>query len=526
MNDSLAEGSAHSQRSMPSQTGLTLQPEGEIVRGHGGSTAEASPRTLAKRTQRGASTTPPSQEGCGGMGSECADPPANESDKDSFTIIRATTRFQVDLRALSIDDSKGREKGDKRVLSKDEKRARDILEDVSRLTTTARNVAMRANIRTDSDALDKVMAATGAMPRKTGDWAAKKLYSYKIVRAAVPALSSTIAATIQNAIDQKWRQVRYDVLVRQTESAPHYRLGQAFPVPTAAMRFTCEAGKYWVSVTLYASDHDGAKRLVVPLVPKDNHQKEVLQHLAEGDWRVGQATIERDRLKPSKWYLRLAYKRLVPKRKEGLSAAINRGISAFVVAVTESGEQWLYDGQDIEAYLKQIQRRRKAYQYASKASGRWGHGRARTLRPTKPLEDKAGRWRQTRCQVIARQLARWMAARGVATVYIEDFSGIRDGVPEKLEGGKWVWNRIQEWPYYQLQMRLISCLEEEGISTVIVPAEFISQRCPSCGHTDVKNRDLKAWKLCCGKCGWKRHLDVAAAMNILARGQAEKSVQP
>jgi Putative transposase DNA-binding domain/Probable transposase len=535
MNESPAEGSAPLRGSARGHQGSTPRPEGERAARHGGKTAEASPEALANRTLRGASTTP-SQEGSLRARSDGADPPAGDSatrerssvELDSFEIVRATTRFQVDFRRLSLEENKGRKPSERRIISAVERQAREILDDVSRMATTARNVAMRALVRADTDALDKVLAETGEMPRDTTLWM-HKCYSYPLIRASCPRLSSHIAATLQKAVDDKWKKVRRDVLIRQTESAPHFRTGQPFPVPTQAMRFETHEGvdaqgkpvlDATVSCTLYSQEQEnGIRRVLIPLVSRDAHQEALLRNLSSGAWKVGQATLERDRLTPSKWYLRLAYKRVVPRRQGSLSAAINKGIKTFLVAVTEGGETWRYDGFDIEAYLKQIQRRRREYQYDSKASNRWGHGRARTLRPTKPLEDKAGRWRETRCQVIARRLAKWLSAAGVTTLYIEDFTGIRDGVREKLEGGTEVWNRIQEWPYFKLQTRLIACCQEEGIQSVIVGAHYISQRCPACGHVDVKNRDLRHWLLRCEACRFKRHLDVAAAMNVLARGK-------
>jgi transposase len=257
------------------------------------------------------------------------------------------------------------------------------------------------------------------------------------------------------------------------------------------------------------------------MTPRDDQQASVLRKLATGEWKWGQALIERDRLRPTRWYVRLSYTRLVSKRKEGIYAAINRGIKSFITAVTATGESWIYDGEDIVAYLKQVQRRRREYQYASKASGRNGHGRKRILRPTGYLEGKAERWRQTRCQVIARRLAQWLADRNVKHVFIEDFTGIRDGVPEKLEGGKFVWNLIQEWPYFQLETRLVNCLKEYGIETTSRGCAWISQRCPECGYICAENRDLKRWVLKCVKCKWKKHLDIAASINNLIDGTKE-----
>ena len=164
----------------------------------------------------------------------------------------------------------------------------------------------------------------------------------------------------------------------------------------------------------------------------------------------------------------------------------------------------------------------------SKASSRWGHGKTRTLKPMLVLTGKAERWRQTKCQVIARQFARWVHDHGYTCVYMEDFSAIRDSLPERMQAGKRAWDLVQEWPYYQLGQRMQSCLEELGIQTVTVPAQQISQICPLCGTTDKSHIDLKHRKFRCSnpECLHVDHLDAVAARNVLTRGLASGEAGP
>lgn len=90
---------------------------------------------------------------------------------------------------------------------------------------------------------------------------------------------------------------------------------------------------------------------------------------------------------------------------------------------------------------------------------------------------------------------------------------------------RWIWERIQEWPYYLLSQKIKSALEtpredeacQEAITVLPLEQDYHSQRCPKCGHVDEKNRDLRNWLLKCVKCGHKRMLDVAQAQNSLAR---------
>lgn len=507
MNDDQTSSTVVRDAALP--TGSTSRPRGEEARGHIPSGKEDSPRALAKTPPRGASSTHPRIRG-----GEAASPPTAELDgQKALKIVRATARITVDIRESrgATDDEKAQTKATRRAV-----------DDLLMMTTTAKNLAMRLNWRADSTWLDDTLASGGGTLPKKLEWSGR-LYSYPKIRAAVPALASGVAATIQRAIDTKWTQIRYDVLVKQITSCPHFRVGQPIPLPSQAVKLAVVDGKYSISFSPYSRDAEaGTRRMTLPLVARDPFQESQLVALTTGQWRIGQVTIERDPKRFYRYYIRIAYTRLIERRKEGVHAAINRGMRCFVAAVTDTGEAWVYDGEDIEAYLKQVQRRRREYQYASKASDRWGHGRHRTLRPIERLSGQAERWRETRNQTIARRLARWLAARNVSTLYIEDFTGIRMGEPERLAGGKYVWDRIQEWPYYELGSRLTACLEEEGITTVVVPPQYISQRCPKCGEVRPAHADRVKWQLKCStpRCGFRRHLDVAAALNVLSRGRA------
>jgi IS605 OrfB family transposase len=258
----------------------------------------------------------------------------------------------------------------------------------------------------------------------------------------------------------------------------------------------------------------------VRIQPRDSYQRETLSKIASGEWRHGNVLIERD--KRERWFFRIAYTRIAPPTTHGSVAAINRGIRVFLACVTDADERWLYDGNDIVAYLKQMQARRREYQYDSKASGRSGHGRRRILRPVDHLSDKGGRWRATKCQTIARRLVDWLVARSIKTLLVEDFSGIRN----TDLGNDHIVQLIQEWPYYQLEQRIRSCCAEVGIEVVTLAPHYISQQCPKCGFTDEGNRDMSRWKLKCGQCGYSEHLDAAAAKNLLGRDRSGDAPPP
>jgi hypothetical protein len=363
-----------------------------------------------------------------------------------------------------------------------------------------------------------------------------KVYSYPLIRRALPSLASGIASAIAREVDKKWGANRWDVLHAQNTSPPHYRVGQPFPVRAQDVRWAWDPeGKHAIAtVTLFSGQEVNSWRL--PIVARDAHQTMVLKALASGEWKAGEVRIERDRLKPAIWYLRVGYKRKVACRTTGIRAAVNRGLSAFLVLMTEKGETLIYDGNDIEAHLRAIQNRRRSYQRGVKMSARVGRGRPKALQSIEHLIEKGERWRQTRCQVIARRAARWLADRDVRVVYLDDFTGIRDSLPESLlakseSRRRWIWERIQEWPYYQLGQRLADCCREYGIEVLSQETVGNSMHCPECHYEDSKNIHLASHTFVCRNpqrshdgrpgCGYRRHLDVAFCKNALQRSRGD-----
>lgn len=476
------------------------------------------------------------------------EPPEPETDTH-FTLVRATTRFALDLRKLSpAKKSKADAASPKapRELSELEKAARSALTAVATMATTARNLALRASYRADSEKFDAHIASNPlvpepgkALPRlpKPKDIEYAKSYSYPLIRKALPTLASGIASALSREVDRKWSSERWDVLHAQNSSPPHYRVGQPFPVRAQDVRWLWDdGGKHAVAtVTLFSGQDSNSWRL--PIVARDAHQTTVLKALASGEWKAGEVRIERDRLQPAKWYLRVGYKRRVERRTTGIKAAVNRGMSAFLVLMTEKGETLIYDGNDIEAHLRAIQNRRRSYQRGIKMSARVGRGRPKALQSIEHLISKGERWRQTRCQVIARRAAKWLAERDVRVVYLDDFTGIRDAPLDSLlakgeSRRRWIWERIQEWPYYQLGQRLADCLREYGIE--VFPQEVVgnSMHCPECHYESPRNINLAHHTFVCRNpdrrhgdrpgCGYRRHLDVAFCKNALQRSTGDE----
>ena len=518
--------------------GSTSRPEGEQATGHAGAqvTGEASPAALANLPPHGGTAT-------------------NTPDVSPLVpIVRCTCRIQLDVAELAVDRQEhikkrcgGAEGGCHACeMYRDLKAAQQA-------AVTAINAATRAHWRADADLIDRFLLTKGRAP-KGAEWRAPldakavlssaapglpagvkdvialkivnskgNLYTYPLVRAVAPTLSSQVATALATRAQDKWRQLRFDALVRQSVSPPHFRTTMPLPIPRQAFRLTHDHDDFYkVSFSLLAG---GEGRYALTIRARDQYMRAVLGELVGKQTKMGEVQITQDRLRPGRWYVRIAYTRKVPKRVSDVAVAVHPGLIRFVQATSSNGGKYHHEGHDIEAYLRQIQRRRREFQNDSKASGRWGHGRKRTLKPIKFLEGKGDRWRDNKIQYIARRVAKFARDMNASIAYMPDFSGVRDGLPENLKGGKSLWDRIQSWPYFRQQQAISSCLEEYGIETVIIPAARTADTCPKCLHSDPNNIDLKRRLLRCVECGHREVLDVACCLNYLRIGEQLRSAK-
>ena len=77
---------------------------------------------------------------------------------------------------------------------------------------------------------------------------------------------------------------------------------------------------------------------------------------------------------------------------------------------------------------------------------------------------------------------------------------------------------ILDQGWYEFGRQLEYKLKWLGGTFIKVPAQYTSQKCSCCGHTEAQNR--KAQKFVCLSCGTELHADINAAKNILAAGLA------
>jgi hypothetical protein len=463
---------------------------------------------LPKKTARSSHTSvsAPSASAAGGESPGSVEVVEAEAE---YEIVRATGRLRIWLPDSEDDRTK--------LLA--------ALWSAQQMVATGKNLLLRWYWRADAAVLDQSLLTTGAAPKPwpKAEPPGGTTGGYQMIRRALPQLGSGIAAAVAREVREKWQRERWETLVRQTRSPPHWKNDGPIPVRKQEAKFSHVAGQeYQLRVTLHSGESNHASAAALKIVAKTTYERKLLGSLVDGTVRQRSVAIAYHRRK-RRWYVRINYSQRVLKKTEGSVAAIHRGMRFFLVGLTDRGDEWIYDGADIAATLRRFQRRRQRRQRQAKTSAREGRGRKRVLSAIDHLEQRGERWRKTRCQTIARRFVEWLVKRGVATLFVEDFTGIRDAREAvlRVKGKKAkaaVWERVQEWPYYLLEQCIVACAHEAGLTVGKVSARWISTTWPDTG--EPAEPDLSRWVMV-GPRGKTIHLDRGAAQNVLRRASAE-----
>jgi len=192
-------------------------------------------------------------------------------------------------------------------------------------------------------------------------------------------------------------------------------------------------------------------------------------------------------------------------------AALDLGVNNLVACATTTGDQFLYDGEEL------FEQFRTTTEEIGRLSSKLPPGQD-TSRRIRRLYRKRSRQRTHAQNALIRDLVERLHAEGIATVYIGDLIGVIETqlspeINEKLENF---------WAFKQFIDQLRSVCEEYRIEVEAMSEAWTSQTCPECGEQaeTVRHRET----LTC-PCGFEGHADLTAAETFLRRN-TEQQVRP
>jgi putative transposase len=109
------------------------------------------------------------------------------------------------------------------------------------------------------------------------------------------------------------------------------------------------------------------------------------------------------------------------------------------------------------------------------------------------------------------------AAKTKSIIVFEDLKGIRKLYKKGNGQGKKYRQKLNGWPFYELQRQIEYKAKWEGIPVKFVDPKRTSKLCPICGGSLQEDR-LNRRRVLCINCGKLMDRDVVASMNVAHKG--------
>ncbi|MFH1224347.1 MAG: transposase [Candidatus Diapherotrites archaeon] len=332
---------------------------------------------------------------------------------------------------------------------------------------------------------------------KTASKAELHRLTYKTLR-ETSKLPSAIIQTARDKAIEAHKSYRGRVKRKMKASPPAF--GKNAPVRldsrTLQIRETGNKIKYFASLAT------NGERVHVPLLGH-RYQHKYLAMLVRGELQMGAAELLR---KGDDFYIYLTVK------KEAAPCAANESATPIAVdlgLVNLSTSVILRGGKptNITFHRGGNAIRMRNHFAAFRAS----LGKAKKLWRIKSAKRKEQRWMRDLNHKISSAIVRQASSVANPVIVLERLKYIR----RKINYSRKMNMLLHGWSFAQLQSFIAYKAAWAGIPVAYVKADYTSQCCSKCGHTEKANRKGRIFR--CRKCGYALNADLNAAINIGGR---------
>lgn len=336
-------------------------------------------------------------------------------------------------------------------------------------------------------------------------------YAYNRLKVEYTRFNTANLTTSINRAVKRWKADRNDI-VRGHKSIASYKEDTPIDLHDKAVGLTKEAGEYRLVVSLASIAFRRelgrtSGQFLILIDPGNKSSRDILDRCIDGRYKISASQLI---YKKKKWFLNLAYSfdaaaapELDPDKILGVDMGI---VCPAYMAVCNSLERLRIDGGEIDAFRKQLERRKWELQRQGKycGQGRIGHGVKTRIEPVNFARERISNFRDTVNHKYSRCIVDFAIKNGCGTIHLENLSGIAVDKTDKF---------LKNWTYYDLQNKIRYKAEELGITIRFIEPQYTSQRCSRCGHINKENRRGQA-DFKCLECGFEANADYNAACNI------------
>lgn len=189
--------------------------------------------------------------------------------------------------------------------------------------------------------------------------------------------------------------------------------------------------------------------------------------------------------------------------------------NAVTCAVADSKRKYVINGGEVEAFAKQIEKRRRNIGQASRkhsklcSDGRTGHGYHAKMYPLKKIGQKIADFRNTTNHRYSRQIIDWAVQNNCGAIQIEDLTGYASAELERYK-------LLKNWSYFDLMSKIEYKAQEYGIDVKKIGYAELKRYCPDCKSLTVEKNDGEHGEeqYICKNCGQIFDIDYAVETAI------------
>ena len=319
----------------------------------------------------------------------------------------------------------------------------------------------------------------------------EKKYFYPQLTEMFPTVGRHILSATEKAVNANWKKNKKDVLNNRI-SLPTFKQGFPVHLHNESYNLIKEDDNYVVDAQLRSKEFTPT-RYSFCVAANDNSTRTILNRILTGEYIQGEAQLTKDR--KNKWYFIIPYQfepNYYDIDKNNIMG-VDLGIAkAAYWAFNNSHKRGFIEGSEIEEFRRRVRKRRIEIQKQGKycGEGRIGHGKDRRLLPIETLKEKETNFRDTCNHRYARHIVDESLKAKCGIIQMEDLTGINN-----------LSKFLKNWPYFDLQTKIINKAAEYGIEVRKVKPDYTSQRCSNCGYIDHTNR-LDQATFICKECGY------------------------
>lgn len=255
--------------------------------------------------------------------------------------------------------------------------------------------------------------------------------------------------------------------------------------------------------------NDGSYAVKISMIPYKpewfnlnygQHQAEVLEECLEGESKLGAFEIHYNNGNPQIHIAVTRYIDVLEPDEVETYVGIDLGENVLYALGTGSDERkaHLKDGAEFRHHREKLSQRKDQEQ----AKG--------NLKKVKEISGERLKYTDWVTHTASRSIVDEAKEYDKPCIVLEDLTGYRESKGEYA---------IHDWPYAEIQQKIMYKATEEGIPVMEVDPAYTSQTCNRCKTRGNRNGS----EFYCSECDYEVHADVNAAFNIADRGDEERN---